>query len=185
MKTVVLLCFVLLLVSACKDAPSKQEQAYFSISAFLKKEIVQHRIENITLLKTVQQKERTESKKINAPDWENELKPFLEADIDKPAWKNSFSVDSSVNDTIKFIRYKTKDQKIPVKLFRIQYIHEKIKTLFIKIEKSNSWFTLKQELTYTCDEGYSIHSEQQMTLSDISIYEIKGTLSHQHSSSAP
>lgn len=169
--------FITLLVtfSCCQNTSPLPEKKYFSIHDFLVSEI--HRLKNdkTTLIKTIRQNNKSETVKLNLPDWENELKPFFEADIDKPAWKNTYSCDSAVNDSGSNVMYQALHPKAPVRQLQITYLENQIATVVISFEKSNSWFTLKQELIYWSGKGYSIKSNQKMSLSDPASYEINAT----------
>jgi len=171
MRTTIQLCAVLL-IFGCSEVKQQPEKKYFPISTFLKAEIHTLRENKSALTKTIRQHNRSETRSVSTPDWENELKPFFEAAIDKPAWKNSYLCDTSGNDPNMVISYTTNNKKAPVKLMRISYLNNRVHTIFIRFEKSNAWFYLKQQLTFQSNAGYTIDSEQKMTLSAPTIYNI-------------
>ncbi len=165
---------VLLLLSACSKPDEPGEKSLFSLSQFFSGEIAAMQKNGCGLTKTIRSGNTSASKKITSPAWEKELKPFMDAEIDKPAWKNSYSSDTSLKDSLVIITYTTSAKKAPVKRLRVTQCNGKTQHLHISTVESNSWFELKQELSYDLHKGYTISSEQSMLLSDKSAWVITG-----------
>ncbi|MBL0095296.1 MAG: hypothetical protein IPP46_01505 [Bacteroidetes bacterium] len=180
-----ILCSCVLLITGCTEVKKQPEINYFSISTFLNKEIATLKEKEAILVKTIQQKNKTETRSVYTPDWENELKPFFESAIDRPAWKNSYQCDTTLIDSEMIISYTSNNKKAPVKLLRVTYLKDKVNTIFILFEKSNAWFCLNQQLTYQSEQGFTIHSEQKMTLSAPAIYTISAKFEEKKHPSKP
>ena len=172
MKKLILFIISFFFLNSCVDEPIVQHSSYFSISSFLNEEIKQHQKSKTRLAKEVIRDEVKESKNIDTPNWEHELKPFFESDIDKPAWHLAYECDTVKTDSLLQIVYVAKDEKAPVRRMQIDYVHEQIQKIEIEFEKTNPWFSLKRKLIYLRHRGYSISGEQDMVLSDPSRFQI-------------
>ncbi|MFN0188100.1 MAG: hypothetical protein ACKVQV_05310 [Bacteroidia bacterium] len=172
MKKLFLFIISFFLLTSCVDEPIVQHSSYFSISKFLNDEIKQHQKSKTRLQKEVIRDEVKESKNIDTPNWEHELKPFFESDIDKPAWHLAYECDTVKTDSLLQIVYVALDEKAPVRRMQIDYLHEQIQQVEVLFEKTNPWFSLQRKLIYKHLVGYQIHGEQHMVLSDPSRFEI-------------
>jgi hypothetical protein len=159
-------------ISSCADAPVAKHLPYFSISKFMNDEIKQHQTTKTRLLKVVKRDGLSEKKEITVSNWEHELKPFFESDIDKPAWHLAYDCDTIKNDSLMQVVYVATDEKAPVRSMQIDYIQKQIQRIAIQFEKNNPWFSLKRKLIYQRKIGYQISGEQNMVLSDPSHFKI-------------
>ncbi|MBK7964999.1 MAG: hypothetical protein IPK10_06735 [Bacteroidetes bacterium] len=169
---------LLLLFSSCTDAPVVKHETYFSISTFMNHEIKQHQTTKTRLIKVVTRDHKSETKEITVSNWEHELKPFFESDIDKPAWHLAYDCDTVKTDSLLQIVYVANDPKAPVRRMQIDYFQDQIQRIDIQFEKNNPWFSLKRKLIYQRDIGYQISGEQNMVLSDPSLFEINVKFIH-------
>ena len=170
MKNNLALFLFLMMLTACSTNTSNVSSGYFSIAGFLSSEQKSLKAEQAWLLKEVTYEGKKEVQSIHHPDWDQELKPFLESAIDKPASVNAYSVDST--STPGKIIYLAKEKKSPVRRMEISYSNQQPHVIHIEFEKSNSWFIHKQELTFTSGEGYHISGEQKMALGKTTRYSI-------------
>lgn len=166
---------LLLLFCGCEEKPMIQRTHYFSMTHFLNSEIKQHQLAKTALLKQVSRDITKEERKLIAPRWEHELKPFFECDIDKPAWYLAYDCDSVQTDSMLQIVYVAIDQKAPVRRFQVDLIKESVQLIDVIFEKTNTWFSMKRHLVYKPESGYQISGEQHMALSDPSFFEINVT----------
>ena len=172
MKKLFSLMIASFLLMSCADVPIVQHSSNFSISSFLNEESKQHQKLKTRLEKEVIRDEFKESKNIESPNWEHELKPFFESDIDKPAWHLAYDCDTVQTDSLLQIVYVALDEKAPVRRMQIDYLHQQIQKIEIQFEKLNPWFSLKRKLIYQHLLGYHIEGEQHMVLSDPSRFAI-------------
>lgn len=168
----------ILLISSCTNAPIVKHEPYFSISTFLNDEIKQHQAAKTRLLKVVKRDEQIETKEVPVSNWEHELKPFFESDIDKPVWHLVYDCDTVKTDSLMQVVYVAIDEKAPVRRMQIDYLEDQIQRIAIQFEKSNTWFSLKRKLIYQRNIGYQISGEQDMVLSDPSFFEINVKFIH-------
>lgn len=170
MKINLVFILFLLMLTGCSTNTSTVSSGYFSISEFLSSEQKSLINGNAWLIKEITYEGKKEVQSIHHPDWEQELKPFLESEIDKPASVNAYSVDStSIPGKVIYI---AREKKSPVRRMEISYSNQQPHIIHIEFEKSNSWFVHKQELTFTSGEGYHISGEQKMALGKTTSYSI-------------
>lgn len=128
----------------------------------------------LTLVKKVKYGEKEELVQIQQPQWENELRPFLDCDLNKPAYAGAYIIDSVVTDSTCTVHYEAKEPKTPIRTVMLNYRHDTMTSLYMEIGKSNAWFQLKQEMTYTPGEGYRITGEQKMAIGEETKFSIAG-----------
>ena len=73
---------------------------------------------NTAVLKTVTDNGATESKKVKIDNWGRELDLFIASDINKPAWKDSYTITGDSD----LILYKAKDQELKMREMVIKKI---------------------------------------------------------------
>jgi hypothetical protein len=87
--------FLLLIFSNCKnESPqySKNTTPLFDLKGFLDNEIATHLKDIKKVKKTVTVNGKTETKEVEIKDWKEELKPFFNSDINRPAWRDKYKI---------------------------------------------------------------------------------------------
>ena len=91
----------LCLLGSCQDttavppAPTKTE--YFDIAGFIQGQVRLLNTEKPAAIKSVQESgETTETKTVNNLNWAKELESFAEIDLNKPAFRNAYTVSRQV-----------------------------------------------------------------------------------------
>src|SRR5580700_9983482 len=87
---------------ACK--PRIKNNGAFDLSGYFKKEAARLKKLNRPVIKTVFHNGVTETKTVHISNWEQELGLFIDADINKPTWRNNYNV----NDEDSVLRYTAK-----------------------------------------------------------------------------
>jgi hypothetical protein len=121
--------FLLLIFSNCKNETpqySKNTTPLFDLKGFLDNEIVTHLKDVKTVKKTVTVNGKSETKEVEIKDWKEELKPFFNSDINRPAWQdkyNTLNLDKFENyDTVFFKRqYNAIDKNLKTKRIEIWF----------------------------------------------------------------
>lgn len=163
--------FLILLISSCQGPEQVQEKKYVDLKAFFTDEISRLSKQKITVDKTVSRNGISESKKNIAPDWETELSLFLESDINKPAWSNSYLVDNN-ND---IISYTSADTKLRTRSIRItKNMKGHIEEVSIVNSTKNPLYASSEELLYIRDSLYQIIKKQDVFLLGNNNYKISG-----------
>ncbi|HMT29218.1 MAG TPA: hypothetical protein PKD91_08065 [Bacteroidia bacterium] len=109
------------------------------------------------LTKTILNKGKTETVRIENVDWKTELKPFTEIDLNKPAVYLSYKADSVVNGTKTIIHYAAKDSTPLLRDMMIHMDHHIPDSIIIRKVISNSYVSSDEILKYTGQGNFEIH----------------------------
>ncbi|TDG36585.1 hypothetical protein EZJ43_08710 [Pedobacter changchengzhani] len=143
---------------------------YFDLKGFFDKETQRLTKLNPTIEKLVSVDGSVEHETLKIADWENELKIFTAADINKAAWRGSFSVKKMGNVT----QYVTDNKKISVKQISVEETNNQLKKIVIIIQDKNILYVSNDTLTYIPNVSYQIKKQQKIKLYDAKSYEVLG-----------
>jgi hypothetical protein len=160
---------------ACKPGIKETGAAlkYFDIKEYFKIDIARLNKVNKPVFKTVTHNGLTESKNIFISKWGRELDLFIESDINRPDWKNSYSVASTPGLLI----YKAKYPELKMREMRIQKDNGKVKEILIFNRTENILYQTTEKLSYFPDSLYVIDKAQKVRLLGANAYCIKGLIS--------
>lgn len=146
-------------------------QPYFSLAEFFNSEIERLELDSAEILKTVEINGSVESKSVRIENWKNEFAPFIDADINKSAWVNSYAVESTDSTT----SYISKEPNLKTKHIHIKF-GEDGSPVSIAIENQvENWiYTAREKLTYYPDSYYEIFKEQDIRIVGHNQYRIRG-----------
>ena len=151
---------------SCKNSEppiSVTNKTYFDLTKIIQADI-NHNIENnCSEEKTVYIKGNKETKVIDTIDWQSELKPLLECDINRVAWKDKFFIDTIPNDLNKdiTIQYRALSEKVSVRSLSIVYAGQQIKKITIVKKIDSFLFSTVQTIDYVPAFGFLIRGEQK------------------------
>ena len=171
---ILLKAFVLIfLLSGCLPAEKENTSNqiyYFDLKTYFTKAATELNRKKPLVNKTVSKNELSENKKIKITDWKTELALFIDADINKKAWKDSYSKDSSATKIIYTAKEADlKTQKIEIDLKNGLPVKFKIIT-----KMDNLLYHSTEELEFYPDSVYSINKHQKVTIISQNNYLIKG-----------
>ncbi len=162
--------------SACK--PDSKEAGtglkYFNVKEYFTANAARLQKLNKPVLKTVTHNGVTETKTVKIENWGQELDLFIGADINKPAWKNSYTVIDN-NDGL---LYKAKDPELKVREILIKKEGQKIKWILIFTHTKNILYQTTEKLSYYPDSLYIIEKGQTVKLMGSNHYIIKGVIAN-------
>ncbi len=153
---------------------SKKALNYFDLNGFIESEI--HRLaQKTSFSKTIYVNEEREIKEAIEINLKNELKPFFDSDINKPAWAGKYAIDSTFDQTNELIglHYKSKDEKLKTKDFIVDFEGKEVSRIFIENATSSSIANTSQVLTYQPKIGFSVESKQEVSLMDKNQFKIE------------
>jgi hypothetical protein len=145
---------------------------YFDISGYFKADTARLRKLNPTVNKTVTHNNVTENKTVHITNWGQELNLFIQSDINRPAWKNSYAVQ--VMDSL--IIYKAKSPDLHTTKIIIKKDGDKVKWILIFNHTKNLLYETREKLSYFPDSVYLIQKSQQVRLMGRNNYRIEGVL---------
>ena len=165
-KKLLFVCFMLL---SCQKAEQVGQSRFQDIRGFFDKEVKRLEKQKTTVNKTVRRNGIFERQENISPVWNTELSLFSESDINKPAWRESYSVhkDSTI------ISYTALDNKRRTRTIRIKSNKMgKLIELAVVNRTSNYLYSSSEELLYIPDSLYRIIKMQNVILVGKNSYEI-------------
>lgn len=169
----ILMLFVIALPS-CKPDNLKEGAVneYFDIKGYFEKNIAQLKKQHHTVNKTVVHNGKSESKIVDINNWETELALFIESDINKPAWRGGYIIESNAEE----ITYVAK-RNTNLRTRRIVITKTKqggIKQIWILNETDNALYSSNEVLNYFPDSAYTIQKHQTIQFLGANTYKITG-----------
>ena len=173
MRLYIVFLGLLIFLSACQQelaTPIKQSDKpaiFFDLNAFFQKE--KERLGKFTSFKkTVTINGVSEEKTLETLNFDNELSIFIASDINRPAWSDKYKVDSlfTPQKELSQITYHVLDETLKTKKIAIDFQNNAVTNIAIEKATNNAVAQSKQILSYSVDKGYSIQSEQALSLSD-------------------
>lgn len=174
-QKIVLLFMLTSFLTACQPEVEipVEDQQFFDLKAFFKKEQL-----HLNDIKEVVKKAiidgQPEEKTVKAINFEEELALFIDSDINKIAWLDRYEIDSISGDNgqLERIVYQAKDDKLKTNRLSIHFEKEAVQKIEIIRKTSSIAADLDQELIYIPQQGYSIKSRQQTSLSAPHVLEL-------------
>lgn len=161
------------LILGCTPNSKKDEARkiyYFDLKSYFQNLTDSLNKKQQTILKTVSKNGVKEQKKIKVTDWKNEFALFVDADINKSAWKDSYTKDSTANKIV----YKAKDEDLKTRSISIILDGGEIKQIVVKTKVDNLLYHGEETLTYHDEVFYQIKKHQKVILLGLNDYLIEG-----------
>jgi hypothetical protein len=160
-------------IQSCKSDGGNDGKGikYFDLKGYFKADSARLTKLNPLINKTVVNNTASETKKVHIPNWGTELSLFTESDINKPAWKTSYTVQATPD----FLIYKAKDPALTTRDIIIKRDGAKVKWILIFNHTKNLLYETEEKLSYFPDSLYSIIKIQRVKLMGTDTYKIRGS----------
>ena len=145
---------------------------YFDIAGYFKADTARLMKNNPLVNKTVTYNGGIENKIVHIGNWGQELNLFIQSDINRPAWRNSYSV----LNTDSLIIYKANTRDLRTTEILIKKVKGKVKYILIFNQTKNLLYETKEKLSYFPDSVYQIEKSQSIKLMGKNLYRIKGIM---------
>jgi hypothetical protein len=159
---------------ACKPEleNTSKKVIYFDIKALLKAQAMQLNQAQAQVEKTIQHEDKQERKTLAIKHWEQELRMFEEANLNRPLFKGAYTVEDSTQGNSHFKVFRAKKDSQPIRWVRLNYDAkgEKLQSFLAKVIIDNVLYHSEKSLELTFTPG-----NKDMPL--LSHYSIKGCLS--------
>lgn len=165
----------LLLLEGCGGSPPREGTTafFFDMQGYFRSEATRLKSAGARLEKTAEAAGRTERRPVQEPDWEEELALFIGSDINKPSWRDSYTVDSGAT----YLLYKAKDPGLRIRSIRINRDERSAITgILIRREVGNYLYSSSETLRYYPDSLYEISRRQEVKLLGASDFRVSGKL---------
>jgi len=162
-----LFLFSLLFFTACVETPADEkvveEKPFFDVKGYFEQEM-ERLADKRNLTKKAIYNGKEETKEVERIDFENELLIFSNTDINRTAWLEKYSTDSTFNTQkqLTSIEYKSLDDNLKTKSIRVEYLKNIVSTIEIMTVGSSAVSNTKNYLKYSPTAGYSIKSKQDV-----------------------
>jgi len=172
-----LACTVLVWGLSCSrrsDTPSTgHAESYFSLADYFSKEATRLQQFAPTVAKTVTKNGEAEHRMLRIDNWQNELALFIDSDINKPAWQNSYRVDSTATS----VTYTSRDPELRTERIIVEKRPDgTVNHIRVVNRVSNMLYQTEERLDYHPDSAYQLVKRQWVRFIGESHYTISGTL---------
>ena len=177
MRAINKILLISFLILGCTSSNKKDEVRaiyYFDLKSYFQNLADSLNKTNQLVEKTVSKNGVKEEKNIKIADWKNELALFIEADINKSAWKDSYTKDSTAN----IIKYNAKNEDLKTRSIYILLNNGKPKQIVINTRVDNLLYHGEETLTYDDGISYEIKKHQKVILLGLNNYRIFGKLKY-------
>lgn len=178
-----LFVFTLVTMIACEQVPSinqnNTELFFFDLKGFFDTEIDYLNEHQPSLYKKIRYKEQEEEKVVSIKDWKKELKVFYDSDINKPSWKDKYTLDSTQLDNgLSLLHYQAIDENLSTQVLDVKLKGKEVHSILIIKKASNQVYESQQYLTYIPKKSYSIKKTQDVVFFDEDDYNIDAKYMH-------
>lgn len=166
---------IVAIAGSCTDTePPVTAQAqppYFSLETYFKAEAARLQKLAPPVSKTVNKNGAQETHTVEIGKWENELMLFIESDINKSAWRQSYQMDSVHNTVV----YRSLEPELRTRQITVER-HENgdIKHIGIQNGVANMLYRSDEKLDYYPDSLYRIDKKQHVAIIGENAYTITG-----------
>lgn len=173
-QAAVVFAFFTFLLSCKNEVELKNQGYYFSLRDYFKTEENRLSREPILLEKLSTSNLDSSTQTIDKVNWQKELALFIAFDINKPAWKQQFMIDSVRLDDELSLCYLSLDSSIPVKEIRLNFKEGRLEKISAKKATKNFVFQSIEKWSYSPQSGYSLFVNQQVLGFYKNTYTVRG-----------
>lgn len=174
----ILIFLLFIVVFSCSNNGKVNNQpssSFFSMIDFMEDEKNWMVNDKISLIKILSLNGETDTIYVEQPDFELELDVFINADINKPALSDKYSVDSIFrSEKLYKITYTAKDEKLKTRKLSVRFDDQnKVVNIDIRLFNGSPITKNVQHLIYRPNYGYVIKNEQYF-MGDKDVIKVEG-----------
>lgn len=163
-------------LQACKPDIKETggQMAFFDLKGYFKADSARLTQLHPLVNKLVKHNDEAQKQQVHIGNWGEELSLFTQSDINKPAWRESYQVETSPG----LVRYTAKDPKLITRriVIHTDTITKKVKWILINNYTKNLLYTSAEKLSYFPDSLYQIDKKQIIRLVGTNRYSVKGLI---------
>jgi hypothetical protein len=170
---------ILFVLQACMQKNETKTNYYYDVEAKVLEQIHNLQKSKQIFYKTTKADGKEEAKELQHIDWEKELSFFLQANINKSAFRGLYEeTETEKGDTL-FKTYIAKDVNLKVEklVIGLSKTHQDFWSMEAKIRTDNYLYSSQRELRMLCSDkqiiSYHIRGKQKMIFSEPEFFEIK------------
>lgn len=169
---------LLFLLGSCSELQETKdfEGPYYDVKGLIDNEIMLLDSLKPSVNKTVIKDGVSEEKVLDSIEWKNELSSFLEADINKPAWADSYEIKEENAEGLLVTSYVTDLKDLPIRSLKVKTDTRTNDCVSITAVRqvSNYLYSSETELNYLPNVGYKIKGKLNVNMVFSSEYEVEG-----------
>lgn len=155
-----------------QDGPTR----FFDLKTYFEGEIARLKAQDPAVKKEIEINGKTEVQTQEAIDFEKEFAIFVRADINKPAWRNKYKVDSVMEaNQLLSLQYTAIDSSLKTRTLTIEFKQAEVERISIFNKTDSPFIKTEQRLTFEPDRGYHIRNSQVLSLTKDSELSIAAT----------
>lgn len=143
---------------------------YFDLKEYFRVDSARLAKANLPVKKTVTHNGITETRRLKILNWGQEFGLFAASDINKPAWKDSYTVQETADSIV----YKAKFPELKTREIVIRKSGDKVTSVYIHNYIHNLLYNTTERLTYKAGVYYKIEKDQQVKVMGANNYLVKG-----------
>lgn len=145
---------IVLMTGGCSQNTPEGPLVFFDLKGFLAEE--QLRLGGqVDVSKTVEVNGQSQTKELEAYDWQSEMALLNQWDINRPAWRDQYQRDTVLDGQKSHIRYQSLDDKLQVHSIDIWQSGTQVDSILILTEVDNPLRTTRGIYQYQPAEGLS------------------------------
>lgn len=183
----------LILLQACEEPKAAKPvvKKFFDLEGFLDSQASYLNQMPVKVRKKVVINGEPESQQLQRLDWEKEFAFFNEADINKPAWRNSFTSDSIIDSKtgIKTVIHKATEEDVNVDWLKLNYVmpENRLQSIEAKVGGSNMLYASGRLMRINCFQdandslrikSYDLKGYQKLILQDSVTFVVNAELDY-------
>ena len=144
------------------EANNATSEPFFDLAAYVDAETTRLRERRTAVTKTIELNGETETKQFDDLDFADDLRPFRAANINKPAWRDKYAVDTvRLSGNHRKITYRAIDTTLIVRRLFVE--EDRGAVTRVEIDRktgsvlSDGW----HEMVYEPARGYAVESRQE------------------------
>jgi hypothetical protein len=171
-KLSALVVVIALMAAGCKPEvkDDKGQLKYFDIKKYFNAEAIRLAKQYPHITKTVSYNGQQETKTVTIKHWQQEFNSFIESDINKAAWKDSYSTNTNGS----CITYTATDTTLHTRNLIINLKGNKVASVYVINFTKNMLYQTREALAYIPDSIYIIEKNQKVRLLGNNDYKITG-----------
>jgi hypothetical protein len=151
-----------LLACTPEDTQKGAHLAFFDLEGYIRQQARGLQRNQPKAVKSVSLGDRIEEKVLSTLDYDKELDLFVQADINKPAWLDKYTIDSLVSQAgvLESVTYEATDARVPTRRLHVDFMDGKVSRVLVEEFFSSAIADTRRELTFMPGLGYQITSVQ-------------------------
>lgn len=178
MRKIVILNLLLGILFSCQTEQHHSVD-YIDTRSFFEGEVTKLSSQHQSLRKVLVFGDSSVTQQLDVVKWQDELRPFIEIDLLKNAYKGRFKIDSTVGgESTYIVTYTPLDTKTDLKTLSVTLTNKDHMICSVKAHynEDNTLYKATKDLVYYTDSLFTISGSQQVQLGNNLKYTVTGRI---------